>query len=365
MKIAVVGGGNAGCFTALHYACYTQLKGIENIEIELVYNPEVLPERVGQATVIGPPVLLWKSFKFDWYNNPLNATFKSGILYEGWGKKNDKIFHSFPTHNMAMHFCPWEMQKYVLDSGYFNVRESNILDPGSIDADYVFDCRGRPEDFTDYDELKNPTNACILAKPNWDTTKAFWSRHVATPDGWTFIIPTSESSPSHDYCLGYCYNKNITSKEDAEKNLLDMFDVDIKKHIHYNNYVAKNLIIDDRIFLNGNRLFFLEPLESSSVEGYLTWAAYSFDALINRRITIQTAEQKMKRYVEQLQNFILWHYQSGSKYDTPFWKYAKKLKFRDADFNLILKTIRSSKRDFELSYGQWGAYSIRNWFDGT
>ena len=206
---------------------------------------------------------MWAATGLNWYNNPMHATFKSGILYEGWGKKNDKVFHDFPLDSMAMHFCPWEMQRYVLESGLFKVTEGEV-DPKDIDADYVFDCRGKPKDFSDYEELINPTNACILGSPKWNTTEALWSRHVATPDGWTFVIPTHTTSPSNDYCVGYCYNSNITSKEDAEKNMLEMFDVEIIKHVSYNNYVAKEPIVDGRIFKNGNRLFFLEPLESSS-----------------------------------------------------------------------------------------------------
>ena len=67
---------------------------------------------------------------FDWYHNQINATFKSGILYEGWGQLNDKVFHAFPADGMAMHYCPWEMQKHVLDSGVFKVVEGEIDDVG-------------------------------------------------------------------------------------------------------------------------------------------------------------------------------------------------------------------------------------------
>ena len=62
----------------------------------LIYNPEIPPERVGQATVLDPPKMLWASSGFNWYNNPIHATMKSGILYEGFGKVNDKVFHDFP-----------------------------------------------------------------------------------------------------------------------------------------------------------------------------------------------------------------------------------------------------------------------------
>ena len=266
-----------------------------------------------------------------------------------------------------MHYCPWEMQRQILNSGHFKVVESSVEDVNSVDSDLIFDCRGKPDDYSDYEELINPTNACILAKPNWDTTKALWSRHVATPDGWTFVIPTHSQSPSHDYCVGYCYNSNITSKEDAEKNMLEMFDVEIAKHVNYKNYMAKNPVIDDRIVLNGNRLFFLEPMESSSTETYIEVARYvsnfGFEGLSN----------KVGEYIKCLQYFILWHYQFGSKYDTPFWNYAKSLRFIDPKFDALLRKSRRMgwdeiKLDGETNdtptYAQWTPYAFKLWYEG-
>ena len=373
MKVSVVGGGNAAVFTALYFAWHGKKSDYRNnfqrdIEVELIYDPKILPERVGQATLVDPPRILWNALGFTWYNNPIHATFKSGILYEGWGKVNDKVYHAFPSDFMAMHYCPWEMQKYVLNSGLFKVIESNVDDINNIDGDLIFDCRGKPKDFTDYDELNNPINACILGKPNWDTTKAFWSRHVATPDGWTFIIPTHSDSPSHDYCVGYCYNSNITSKEEAEKNMLKMFDVSIKKNVNFKNYIAKNPVINNRIVLNGNRLFFVEPLESSSVQSYIEMAIY----ILNTGGVVGIGSQ-VKEYIKEIQNFVLWHYQFGSKYDTPFWEYAKTSYFIDAKFNHILRNSKNrSMQDVmrelserpESSYGQWSPYAFKLWYDG-
>ena len=116
MKVSVVGGGNGGVFTALYLGHYA-----DGVEVELIHNPEIPPERVGQATLLDPPNMLWAAGRFNWYDNPIHATFKSGILYEGFGKVNDKVFHAFPADGMAMHYCPWEMQKHVLDSGVFKV----------------------------------------------------------------------------------------------------------------------------------------------------------------------------------------------------------------------------------------------------
>ena len=56
MKVAVVGAGNGGSFTALHWGWYS--KFAENIEVELIYNPDTQPERVGQATLTDAPHIL-------------------------------------------------------------------------------------------------------------------------------------------------------------------------------------------------------------------------------------------------------------------------------------------------------------------
>ena len=370
MKISVVGGGNGGCFTALYIAWHRK-----DIEVELIYTPEILPERVGQATLLNPPGLLWAATGFDWYHNPIHATMKSGILYEGWGQVNDKVFHPFPPNSMAMHYCPWEMQASIMQSGHFKLTHGDV-DPKDVDADYVFDCRGKPDDFSNYEDLDNPINACILGRPKWNTSKNSWSRHVATPDGWTFVIPTRKSSPSNDFCVGYCYNSDITQKEVAEYNFLEMFDVEVTKHVKFKNYIAKNPTIDDRIILNGNRLFFLEPLESSSTQTYIMWVKYIVDDVLKGEATFKNASKEVRRYIEQVKNFVLWHYQCGSKYDTPFWDYARSLTFKDDAFDAMLYESRpydkygiipKSYGGYTIDgneYGQWAPYSFKVWYQG-
>ena len=359
MKISVVGAGNAGCFTALHFGYYTRNE--KNIEVELIYNPDIPPVAYGQASMPTQLLLLGDSMGFDWYNNFVHAIPKSGIVYEGFGKKNYEWFHPYPRSVVAMHFCPSETQESILQSGYFTVKEGDV-DPLDVDSDFVIDCRGTPNNFDNYEELNNPTNACILARPNWDTN-VIWSRHVATPDGWAFVIPTKEDAPSRDGSVGYCYNKDITTPQEAEKNMLEMFDVDVIKHTTYKNYVAKNPVVDNRVFLNGNKLYFLEPMESNAVETYIMWSKYIFDFL-NGKKTIEQSSDAIRHYIEGVQNFILWHYQFGSIYNTPFWNYAKELTFEDQEFDDTLANIYTRGDEKHLAYSQWGKWSFRNWHKG-
>ena len=362
MKISIIGSGNAGCFTALYYSS-------QGKEVELIHNPDVLPVTVGQGTIPGALKLLHNTTSFNWYDNKVHATPKTGFLYDGWGKVNDNVMHPFPAENMAMHFCPHEMQREILKSDCFKVIEGDV-DPKDVDADYVFDCRGGLPN--DYEELISPVNAVILGKPNWNTIDALWTTGVATPDGWCFIIPMHLDSPSHKESVGYVYNDTITSQDEAQRNFLDLFDVEITRNLKFNSYVAKNPIVDNRIILQGNRLFFLEPLESTAVESYLHWSRVILYAIENN-ISFHHLSGVIKEYIRKIQNFILWHYQFGSKYDTPFWKYAKSLFSFDSEFNNFVDTsinmnwdeaIDFDNIDYKSLYAQWSAFSFKYWHEG-
>ena len=110
-KIAIVGAGNAGCFTAIHFLKYG---APDPVDIEIYYDPDSPIERVGQGTVIPPTELIGDVLGVTWDNNLIDATIKTGFMYEGWGKKNAEVFHAFPSQTVAMHYCPWELQQHIL-----------------------------------------------------------------------------------------------------------------------------------------------------------------------------------------------------------------------------------------------------------
>ncbi len=355
MKVSIVGAGNAGCFTALCYSWYAK-----DLELELIHNPNNPPVTVGQGTIPGALDLLHNTTRFNWHNNKVHATPKTGFLYEGWGKINYEVMHPFPAENMAMHFCPHEMQKEILNSGRFKVIEDDV-DPKDVDADFVIDARGGKPD--DYIKLTSPVNSAILGKPKWNTLENLYTEAVATPNGWTFVIPMDPSSPSIDGAVGYLYNNEITNTWEAEKNFGEFFDVEVTRHLEFESYVAREPIIDDRIFLQGNKLFFLEPLESTAIEAYLHWTKEIYNGIING------TTPNIKKYIRRIQNFILWHYQFGSRYDTPFWDYAKSLISTDETFNKFLEASIDMSWDkavgmTDIGYAQWPPSSFKYWHEG-
>ena len=369
-RIAIIGAGNAGCITALHFYFH----GRDRFEIELYHSPEKHPiERVGQGTTLPPATLIASLFSSNWYDNDIGATFKSGILYEGWGKSKDKFFHTFPMTNMAMHYVPQKLSDLVLTCGLFKVKQQTINDPEKeIDSDWIIDCRGRHNrDRNNYESLVNPLNSCLLYRKEGKDSDLIYTRTVATPNGWTFVVPNTDS-----VSYGYLYNNNITSKEDATEDFLERFNLpEIDGDLTFENYIAKNIFVGERTFLNGNRCGFLEPLEATATGFYQTVCRSIWDN-IHRENTIEDVNSNVRGEMFRLEKFILWHYQFGSKYDTPFWKYAKTLPFMpDFEFNNMIETSKKMsyiemenewQYDVEKNYyGQWTFPSFRCWVDGT
>ena len=372
-KISVIGAGNAGCISALHYYYYGSK---QNFEVTLYHDPDIPMERVGQGTSVPPGGLIFNALGLTWNYNPIGATFKTGIMYEGWGKNKGNHFHEIDMNAMAMHFIPQKLSQLVLESGIVKVVEKNIKDPEKeLDSDFIIDCRGRNnKNEDDYDTLINPLNAVLLCnKPGVDPDLTY-TRTVATPNGWTFVIPNMDS-----VSYGYLYNNTITSKEEATKDFIERFDIpEIDGELTYKNYMAKNVFVGERTLLNGNRLGFLEPMEATALGFYQSACRYYFDYIMGT-LDKHAVNVSLRREMKRIATFILWHYQCGSKYDTPFWKYAKSLPFKpDTEFQYILRKSRSvsgmesrymtehhhtlrRQKDNHSEYSQWTIRSIKDW----
>lgn len=366
MKITILGRGNAGCISALHFYHYGKLLN-KKIEVELIHDSKINPVPVGQATTLDLPRFLWESTD---YKNLMNFNFteKKGIMYENWNKKNKKWFHEFPLGQHAIHFDPKTFQDYVVNNLKINFieKDENVIDYKKIDSNYIIDCRGAPDTMDKYDSLINPLNCALLSSLPKDDS-LLWTRTIATPDGWCFCIPLKDR-----ISVGYIFNKNITSEENAKNNFIKLLKIKkINKVFNFNQYIVKNAIIDNRVFLNGNKLFFLEPLEATAMNAYQTWCRYIWDVVVDKTSTFENSEKRIKEYIFKIQNFILWHYGSGSIYKTKFWSHAKKLyqKNKEDNFESIIRQTNNYTMDYLKNnvslfpYAQWSGWNIKNWIE--
>ena len=359
-----------GCITALELF-YLNIEEQEDVitEIEIFHDPDIPIERVGQGNQLSQKTLLFDSLDLNWQsNNMIGATFKSGIRYENWGKKNHDFFHGFGSGDVACHYIPSKLSSAVLDSGFFKVTEAKITDPeGQIDADFIVDCRGRPEGMDDmYETLSNPLNSAILCRKEGRDPDLHYTRCIATPNGWTFVIPNVDS-----VSYGYLYNDSITPFVEATEDFISRFGVTPDGSLKFDNYVAKNIWSGERTILNGNRYSFIEPMEATSTSVHQTIATLLYDH-IDDKCFPEELNRSAYEFVKQNENFIKWHYETGSKFDSPFWDYATQFVHEDdPKFVYNLTEARTKSRfeendeDRDEEYGTWGPFSFRNWWMNT
>lgn len=370
MKITVLGKGNAGCVSALHFNYWGSFLN-KPIEVEVIHDSKISPVPVGQATTLPLPRLLWQALGAD-VASKFSYTQKTGIMYENWGTKNKYIMHHFPFGSYSLHFNPAQFQRFVLDNLKVNFieKDENVVTYNEIDADYIIDCRGTPKSFKGYDTLINPLNHVLLGSLPVKANDVSWTRTIATKDGWCFYIPLQER-----VSLGYNFNDKVTTMKKAENNFKELFGIDkINAHFPFKQYVAQNPVIDNRVILNGNRFFFLEPLEATAVNTYQRWCQLIWDVIVDKKWGFDVSYKHIRDYINKIQSFILYHYQHGSSYKTPFWTYAKKLAKTkgDKDLQIIMDNIQNLKQPYlrsistnDTEYAQWETWNLKLWYDGV
>ena len=363
MKIAVVGAGNAGCISALSALKIFRQFDIQG-EVEIYYDRNVPIQKVGQGNSRVAPKLTWE-FIEDWddFVEKTGTTIKTGILYHNWGTKNEWNFHPFGRMNgegwdpkklsefysdpvqsdwfhNAFHYIPKKFSEYILGLKQFKTFEKTIVDPEKeIDSDVIIDCRGKSDDI-DYEKVINPINSVLIARKEGADPDLKWSGHIATPHGWTFEIPNTDS-----VSYGYLYNSNITTKEEATEDFLERFNLpSVDFDMTFDPYWAKNPFVGERTFVNGNRHAFIEPLEanSSDIHGNVASAGLkSFLGHQSKEITVRRLQYKMWKW----ESFFLWHYRAGSAFDTPFWNYAKNLDYREEAKSRCMETFGGGEEE--------------------
>ena len=127
-------------------------------------------------------------------------------------------------------------------------------------------------------------------------------------------------------------------------------------------------MIDDRIFLNGNKLMFIEPLEANSNPAYIR-ATNTYLSYLKGGLSKKYIHGEIYSYVLKIQNYLLWLYQTGSKYNTPFWDYAKEISYdrlnNDLRWQNQISEIQMIKRQnyYQMRHHGVGAFPVKSWVD--
>lgn len=324
MKIAILGAGSAGILTT---GCI--LKDFKNrgipCEVTHIYDTNKPILGVGESTTSEVTFAIGQAFDFIFAteSKELNSTTKYGTHYINWREKD--IIFPFQSGYHAIHFDARdfaEMGLKRLEKLYPNYlrKDANVEYEDLDEYDYVIDCRGRPEDFTDYKECDLILNSALVYDDPKPSDFGF-TRHVAHKYGWMFVIPLQHRT-SH----GFLYNDLFCSREQAEEELIRITSAKLCDRERFRTFSLKpyycKKTVDGRILKSGNRAVFFEPMSANSL--YMTVKnAEIHSQYIRGEITQDEANELCVlnyRAVEDLINLI---YHGGSIYENDFWMWAK------------------------------------------
>jgi hypothetical protein len=335
-KIAVIGTGTAGVVSIAHCLAFFP----QEWEVTSIYDPNIPMLGIGESTSTQIPLTLFYGADLNLLDGAeeLDATIKHGVKYVNW--RETDFFTKIPPPFYAMHFNNFKLKDFAFErfekrwGDKFKKVEGEITkivdfnekvtvtlaDNTEHYFDYLIDCRGYPDDYSDYLDVDIPVNHCLVHTIN-EPGDWKYTYHYAHPNGWMFGIPLETRQG-----WGYLYNDKITSKEEAVNDIAKIFNTDISelnlREFGFKNYKAKKFI-EGRIVRNGNRALFFEPLEALSGWMYDSIIRTFFDVVVANMHTEESANMHLHSLAEDYELFIHYMYHGGSVYDSDFWKITK------------------------------------------
>lgn len=319
-KLAVIGRGTVGCVSAL------QLKlNFPDAEVQWHYDPSINPQSVGEGTTLILPKLLSDTINFSSKDySKVDGYVKTGIFKDGWSSDGKSFLHDFPPPAVALHFNAVKMQDYIYGrlKDHVNIFEQNIT-PEDIDADYIIDCSGKPNNFKNHTMSGFiPVNSVHVTQCFWEAPKFSHTLTIARPYGWVFGIPLQNRCS-----IGYMYNSDINTLDEVKEDVKAIFrdysltPSNTTSSFAFKNYY-KNKNFNERSCSNGNASFFLEPLEAMSFGMASSVLNGAMDYISGLR-SLDNINSEYGRLISNVESIIMMHYFAGSKYKTDFWDFAK------------------------------------------
>ena len=353
-KIAVIGRGTAGSLAAANVA---RLHPDADHELHHIYDSRIPVIGVGEGSW---PSLVQDLHKLTGLSHEivqrrLNGTRKYGIAYEGWGHCKQDFIHYFTPQQVA--YAYHLSADYLVDLLHESTRAQHIdakvlgitkvEDGARVEFegreaehyDLVFDARGFPRELQPEQHIDVPcipTNTAIIrrcpaiitAERDGPVVRPTYTRAVARPHGWVFVIPLTAHTS-----YGYIFNRDVSSQADVEADfdaLLaadEVTEFEQRAVISFPNFVHRQ-IYDGAVARIGNAAGFFEPLEATAIVIAQLQVGMVLQMRLNR--PAEHHERDAPAVNRFLINYMLcsglfvgWHYSCGSRYDSEFWRFAR------------------------------------------
>jgi tryptophan halogenase len=347
MRVAVLGGGTAGFIAAAHLT-----RHLPDAELLHIFDSRIPTIGVGEGTT--PRFPMWfeevTGLGFPHLAARCGATMKRGSRYEGWGCGGTDFVHRFqPVQLFAYHFDAATVVQVLgehvratrVDARVVELHTSSDgvrirLDDGTTHlCEYVFDARGFPiggagnsEHFIQLDWI--PTGRAMIRRLHPQGLSGM-SRIVARPHGWIFQIPLLYWTS-----CGYVFNPRINSDAEVAADLTTFLHEEgvgsweQRGAPSFPNFMRRKMF-DGRVFWGGNAASFIEPLEATTIghaigqiRSATRWIVEEGQGRCAEPDEVDAFNRATLSYMCCDSLFVAWHYACGSRWDTPFWQYARR-----------------------------------------
>tara|TARA_Y100001968_G_C19446350_1_gene765585 strand:+ start:315 stop:1907 length:1593 start_codon:yes stop_codon:yes gene_type:complete len=261
------------------------------------------------------------------------------------GKKAVHHAYHFDAPLVADFLAEWSMKRGV-NQIRDNINDVKLNSNGSItklvgskgteyEADFFIDCTGfasvllekaLKEPFVSFSEnlLTDSAVAVNIPYTEENTEIKPYTTATALSSGWVWEIPLQTRSGN-----GYVYSSQFLSPEQAEKELRDYFGESVKnvtmRHIKFKSGRHERAWVKNCVGI-GLSSAFLEPLESTGI--HFVYAALRqfikyFPDKSNSSVLQDKFNERMNYMVDEVRDFIVLHFCTSPREDTPFWKANK------------------------------------------
>ena len=353
-KIAVVGRGTAGSLAA---ASVSRLHPDSDHELHHIYDSRIPIIGVGEGSW---PSLVQELQKLtdlphETVQQRLKGTRKYGVAFEGWGRRNRDFTHYFTPQQVsyAYHLSADLLAELLHESTRARHIDAKVRSITRVEGgaqvefegraperyDLVFDARGFPKELGPDEHIDIsfiPTDTAVIRRcpaiveetQNGPVLQHTYTRAVARPHGWIFVIPLTVHTS-----YGYIFNSDVSGLEDVEADFDAFLEADgvaefeRRAVIPFPNFVHRR-IYDGAVARIGNAAAFMEPLEATAIVSAQLQIGMVLHMRLNR------PDELLERDAPVVNRFLVntmlryglfvgWHYSVGSRYDSEFWRYAR------------------------------------------
>lgn len=346
MRVAIIGRGTSAIIQAC--ALLHAHKSRKDLSITIFYDPDRPPIAVGESSTPHLPFILEDALGVtaDELVEAKVVSRKRGAAFVNWGAGipfvhgfGDDSKHSIDGNSTleSYHFDTLVFNEYftkkLQDRGVIYIAEK--VESQREDGDVVF-INDKEFDFVVNCTGWNYDNNLTVTPQFWTVNAGYLYRdtdfhvtdeltcsdltvHKASPDGWEFNLPFPCDGVMKK---GYLFNTDYISEEEVLKKMEDMGRTG-GRLIKWKPRRSKHLIESKLTAGNGNRVFFVEPLQAYAVLLYIELAYFIAEYIYSKKTDKlkNTYNLKYRKLMISYEQELAFHYQYGSVFkDSKFWQ---------------------------------------------